>query len=107
MNDYVSKEIYRDNNPESARSLRVSLHDGQLYMLEQDVGPLVERFCGNPSYERFISQVSANELKKALGASSDEDLIDKISEKFGENSGFDGFATFMRDNGIKFEYGSY
>ncbi len=99
--------IYKDNNPDAARSIWLTLNGGVLNMTEQDIGPLVEYAFGNSCHERYLSNISAKALKKAVGTHSDIELKEKLKDMFGTNSGFDNFTEFLRNKGINYEYGSY
>ena len=103
----MTVEIYRDNNPASARSLRVSIYNGTITMVEQDYGELVRKMFGDSDIERFLSSISADEVKKALMVSSDEQLEEALKTSFGSNDGFDRFAAFLKSHNIGFRSGSY
>lgn len=104
----ISKYIYQDlQNPQSARFLRVTLYNNTLIMVEHDSGPLVEHCFGTEDYERFLSDISADAIKKATKANSDSELIEKLHEMFGKNSGFDHFMEFLNSNNIKYTKGAY
>ena len=104
---HITITIYKDDNPKAARSIWVTLSGGILNMTEQDIGPLVERTFGNSCYERYLSNISAKAVRKAVKADADDVLLDKLKVMFGTNSGFDDFAEFLRNNKIYCEYGSY
>ena len=99
--------IYRDDNPEAARTICLSLSDGSIYMSEQDCGPLVERWTGRQSAERFLSRIDAEHLKRILKISSDSEMIESLARSFGTNHGFDDFVHFLNRYEIPFETGSY
>ncbi len=105
--NHISITIYKDNNSDAARSIWLTFSDSFLYMTEQDYGPLVEYAFGNSCHERYLSNISAEVVRKAVNADSNVILIDKLKAMFGTNSGFDDFAIFMRNNDIEYEYGSY
>ncbi len=107
MSDYVSVEIYSDNNPAGARTIWIKLVDDKLYMSEQDVSPQLEQIFGRDTYERFISKISVNDVKQVLGGDTDSQLIEILKHKFGKNSGIDDFRAFLESNEIHYEYGSY
>ncbi|MDE6513776.1 MAG: hypothetical protein K2L05_06295 [Muribaculaceae bacterium] len=107
MENYLAVEIYRDNNPQSARTIRVSMHNGLLSMELHDVGPLVERFCGDSDYERSLFNINVNDVKKALGIEDDHAIIAAIKVKFGVNSGFNQFTEFLNEKGIAYQLASY
>lgn len=107
MKNDINIEIYRDNNPEAARTIRLSLNNGILSMEEQDIGPLVERCFGVSDYERFLYDIPAKAVSQVLGTTSEEELIDKLKDIFGVNSGYDNFSEFLRNNDIKCKHGSY
>lgn len=85
----------------------MTLNGGVLNMTEQDIGPSVEHAFGNSCYERYLSNIPAEALKKAVEAHSDIELMEKLKDMFGTNSGFDNFAEFLRNKGIDYKYGAY
>lgn len=99
--------IYRDNNPSGARTIWIKLVDGKLYMDELDVSPQLEQIFGRDTYERFISKISVNDVKRVIQADTDSQLIEILKHKFGKNSGIDDFRAFLESNEIHYEYGSY
>ena len=106
--EHITIIIYKDDNPKSARSIWLTLSDGILNMTEQDIGPLVEYALGNSCHERYLSNISAKAVRKAVKADANDVLLDKLKVMFGTNSGFDDFAEFLRNNKIQHcEYGSY
>lgn len=107
MSNYISVEIYGDNNPAGARTIWFELVDGKLYMSEQDVSPQLEQIFGRDTYERFISKISVNDVKQVLGVDTDSQLFEILKHKFGKNSGIDEFRAFLESNEIHYEYGSY
>ena len=104
---HITITIYKDDNPKAARSIWLTLRDGILNMTEQDIGPSVEYAFGNSCHERYLSNISAKAVRKALKADANDVLLDKLKVMFGTNSGFDDFAEFLRNNKIHCEYGSY
>lgn len=100
MKNDINIEIYRDDNPEAARTIRLYLSDGILSMEEQDVGPLVEKCFGDSDYERFLYDISAKAVNRILGTTSEDELIDRLKNMFGVNSGYDDFTNFLSDNNI-------
>ena len=103
----ITTTIYKDDNLKSARSIWLTLSDGVLNMTEQDIGPLVEYAFGNSCHERYLSNISAKAVRKAVKADTNDVLFDKLKVMFGTNSGFNDFAEFLSNNGIDYEYGSY
>jgi len=103
----LSIEIYSDNNPQAARSLRLGLCNGKLNMTEQDYGPLVEKCFGDSDLERFLYDIPADAVKRVLGIGSDAELIEKLKAMFGGNSGFELFKDFLRKNRIYHSCGMY
>lgn len=104
---HITITIYKDDNPKAARSIWLTLSDGILNMTEQDIGPLVEFAFGNSCHERYLSNISAKAVRKAVKADANDVLLDKLKVMFGTNSGFDDFAEFLRNNKIHCKYGSY
>ena len=103
----ITITIYKDDNPKAARSIWLTLRGGILNMTEQDMGPLVEYAFGNSCHERYLSNISAKAVRKAVKADTNDVLFDKLKVMFGTNSGFDDFTEFLRNNDIRYEYGSY
>lgn len=66
MNDCISVEFYSDNNPSGARTIWLEIVDGKLYMAEQDVSPQLKQIFGRDTFERFISKISVDEVKRVL-----------------------------------------
>lgn len=104
---HITIIIYKDDNLKSARSIWLTLSDGVLNMTEQDIGPLVEYAFGNSCHERYLSNISAKAVRKAVKADTNDVLFDKLKVMFGTNSGFNDFTEFLRNNDINYEYGSY
>ncbi len=102
MSEYISDEIYRDNNPAGARTIWIKLVDGKLYMSEQNVSPQLEQIFGRDTYERFISEISVNDIKLVLHADTDSQLFEILQHKFGKNSGIDDFRAFLESNEIHY-----
>ena len=107
MEGYKTQTIYSDNNPTGARSIWTTLYNGILTMNLQDVSPELEDIFGRDTYERFVSGINSEDLKDCLNVKTENELIAVIKEMFGNNFGVDDFQTFLKTNGITFEYGSY
>lgn len=99
--------IYKDDNPKAARSIWLTLRDDILNMSEQDIGPLVEYAFGNSCHERYLTNISAKDVRNVFKVDTNDELFDKLKDMYSTNSGFDDFAGFLRTNNIHFEYGSY
>lgn len=106
MND-TSIEIYKDNNPSGARTIWIKLVDDKLYMDEQDYSPQLEDIFGRDTFERFISKISINEIKRVLQVETNEQLIEILKQMFGKNSGVNDFRAFLDSNEISYQFGSY
>ncbi|WP_289193197.1 hypothetical protein [Bacteroides acidifaciens] len=106
MND-TSIEIYKDNNPSGARTIWIRLIDDKLYMEEQDYSPQLEDIFGRDTFERFISKISIDEIKRVLQADTDEQLIEALKQMFGKNSEVNDFRAFLDSNEISYQFGSY
>lgn len=102
-----SIEIYKDNNPSGARTIWIRLADDELYMEEQDYSPQLEDIFGRDTFERFISKISIDEIKRVLEVYRIEQLIDVLKQMFGKNSGVNDFRTFLDSNDIHYEFGAY
>lgn len=106
MND-TSIEIYKDNNPSGARTIWIKLVDDKLYMDEQDYSPQLEDIFDRDTFERFISKISINEIKRVLQVETNEQLIEILKQMFGKNSGVNDFRAFLDSNEISYQFGSY
>lgn len=106
MND-TSIEIYKDNNPSGARTIWLRLIDDKLYMEEQDYSPRLEDIFGRDTFERFISKISIDEIKRVLQVDTDKQLIEVLKQMFGKNSGVNDFRAFLDSNEISYQFGSY
>lgn len=106
MND-TSIEIYKDNNPSGARTIWIKLVDDKLYMDEQDYSPQIEDIFGRDTFERFISKIPINEIKRVLQVETNEQLIEILKQMFGKNSGVNDFRAFLDSRGISYQFGSY
>lgn len=102
-----SIEIYKDNNPSGARTIWIRLADDELYMEEQDYSPQLEDIFGRDTFERFISKISIDEIKRVLQVYTIEQLIDVLKQMFGKNSGVNDFRAFLDSNEISYQFGSY
>lgn len=102
-----SIEIYKDNNPSGARTIWIRLADDELYMEEQDYSPQLEDIFGRDTFERFISKISIDEIKRVLQVYTTEQLIHVLKQMFGKNSGVNDFRAFLDTSSIPYEFGSY
>ncbi len=110
MNKFQSNdsiEIYKDNNPSGARTIWIKLIDDKLYMEEQDVSPKLEDIFGRDTFERFISEISIDEIKRVLQVDTNEQLVDILKQMFGKNSGVNDFCAFLDSNNLTYQFGSY
>ncbi len=107
MNDYISELIYKDNNPVGARTIWVKLANEKIYITEQDIGAELEKFFGKDCYERFITNVHINDVKRCLNVETYSQLITTSNSTLGKNSGIYDFRSFCEITKIHYEYGSY
>ena len=68
-------ELYHDNNPNAARSIRVEIKDGLVTFEQQDIGPLCDEMFGDSDYERVIPDLPVEQLRSALDVNTDKELI--------------------------------
>ena len=100
----MEKVLYKDDNPKAKREIWASIVDGELKIELQDIGPLVEELYGDSDYERTISGISARHVGLELGATNEDELMQKLIEEFGTNDGFDRFDDFLTETGIEHEH---
>lgn len=99
--------IYKDNNPSGARTIWITLTNGKVYMQEQDYSPQLEDIFGRDTYERFVSNVSAEDVERILQAGTTENLNQILKKMFGKSSGLSDFRAFLDSNGLPYEFGRY
>ena len=99
--------IYKDNNPSGARTIWIRLIDDKLYMEEQDYSPQLEDIFGRDTFERFISKISIDEIKRVLLVDTNEQLIGVLKQMFGKNSGVNDFQAFLDSKNLTYQFGSY
>lgn len=110
MNKFQSNDsilIYKDNNPSGARTIWIRLIDDKLYMEEQDYSPQLEDIFGRDTFERFISKISIDEIKRVLQVDTNEQLIEVLKQMFGKNSGVNDFQAFLDSKNLTYQFGSY
>lgn len=107
MDNYLSTVIYKDNNPSGARTIWIKIADDKLYMEEQDYSPQLEDIFGRDTFERAISNISVDDIKRNLKVNSDELLIQVLKQLFGKNSGMNDFQTFLDSSNIRYNFSSY
>ena len=95
-------ELYNDNNPNSARSIRVEIKDGLVTFEQQDIGPLCDEMFGDSDYERVISDLSVEQLRSAMGVKTDKELIEVLKRDYSTSDAFDRFSEFVYDNHLKY-----
>ena len=95
-------KLYNDNNPNSARSIRVEIKDGLVTFEQQDIGPLCDEMFGDSDYERVISDLPVEQLRSAMGVKTDEELIAVLKRDYSTSDAFDRFSKFVHDNHLKY-----
>ena len=73
-------ELYHDNNPNAARSIRVEIKDGLVTFEQQDIGPLCDE----------------------MGVKTDKELIAVLKRDYSTSDAFDRFSKFVHDNHLKY-----
>lgn len=99
--------LYKDDNPRAKREIWASIADGELKIEMQDIGPLADEFYGDSDRERTMSGISPMHVGLELGATNEDELLQKLIEEFGTEDGFDRLGKFLRENKIEYEYSSY
>ena len=95
-------ELYNDNNPNAARSIRVEIKDGFVTFEQQDTGQLCDEMFGDSDYERVISDLPVEQLRSAMGVKTDKELIDVLKRDYSTPDAFDRFSEFVYDNHLKY-----
>ena len=99
--------LYKDDNPRAKREIWASIVDGELKIEMQDIGPLTDEFYGDSDRERTMSGISPMYVGLELGATNEDELLQKLVEEFGTDDGFDRLCDFLRENKIEYKYSSY
>lgn len=99
--------LYKDDNPRAKREIWASIVDGELKIEMQDIGPLTDEFYGDSDRERTMSGISPMHVGLELGATNEDELMQKLIEEFGTDDGFDRLGDFLRENKIEYKYSSY
>lgn len=95
-------ELYNDNNPNAARSIRVEIKDGLVTLEQQDIGPLCDEMFGDSDYERVISDLPVEQLRSAMDVNTDKELIAVLKRDYSSSDAFDRFSEFVYDNHLKY-----
>ena len=95
-------ELYNDNNPNAARSIRVEIKDGFVTFEQQDIGPLCDEMFGDSDYERVIFDLPVGQLRSAMGVKTDKELIEVLKRDYSTSDAFDRFSEFVHDNHLKY-----
>lgn len=95
-------ELYHDNNPNAARSIRVEIKDGLVTLEQQDIGPLCDEMFGDSDYERVISDLPVGQLRSAMDVNTDKELIAVLKRDYSSSDAFDRFSKFVYDNHLKY-----
>ena len=94
-------ELYHDNNPNAARSIRVEIKDGLVTFEQQDIGPLCDEMFGDSEYERVIFDLPVEQLRSAMGVKTDKELLALLKRDYSTEDAFDRFSEFVYDNHLK------
>ena len=95
-------ELYEDNNPNAARSIRVEIKDGLVTFEQQDIGPLCDEMFGDSDYERVIFDLPVGQLRSAMDVNTDKELIAVLKRDYSSSDAFDRFSKFVYDNHLKY-----
>lgn len=95
-------ELYHDNNPNAARSIRVEIKDGLVTFEQQDIGPLCDEMFGDSDYERVIFDLPVGQLRSAMDVNTDKELISVLKRDYSTSDAFDRFSKFVHDNHLKY-----
>ena len=95
-------ELYNDNNPNSARSIRVEIKDGLVTFEQQDIGPLCDEMFGDSDYERVIFDLPVEQLRSVMDVNTDKELISVLKRDYSTEDAFDRFSEFVYDNHLKY-----
>ena len=102
MQKALSATLYEDNNPNAARSIRVEIKDGLVTFEQQDIGSLCDEMFGDSDYERVIFDLPVEQLRSAMGAKTDKELIAVLKRDYSTSDAFDRFSEFVYDNHLKY-----
>ena len=95
-------ELYHDNNPNAARSIRVEIKDGLVTFEQQDIGLLCDEMFGDSDYERVISDLPVGQVRSAMGVNTDKELLALLKRDYSTEDAFDRFSKFVYDNHLKY-----
>ena len=95
-------ELYNDNNPNAARSIRVEIKDGLVTFEQQDIGPLCDEMFGDSDYERVIFDLPVEQLRSVMDVNTDKELISVLKRDYSTEDAFDRFSEFVYDNHLKY-----
>ena len=102
MQKTLSATLYEDNNPRASRNIRVEIKDGLVTFEQQDIGLLCEEMFGDSDYERVIFDLPVEQLRSAMGVTTDKELIALLKRDYSTSDAFDRFSEFVYDNHLKY-----
>lgn len=102
MNRRISVTLYSDDNKNASRAIFVVIDKGKVSFSQQDIGPLCDEMSGDSDYERVISDLPVGQLRSAVGAKTDKELIAALKRKYNTSDAFDRFSEFVYDNHLKY-----
>ena len=102
MQKSLSATLYEDNNPRASRSISVEIKDGLVRFEQQDIGPLCDEMFGDSEYERVIFDLPVEQLRSAMGVTTDKELLAVLKRDHSTEDAFDRFSKFVYDNHLKY-----
>lgn len=102
MQKTLSATLYEDNNPRAERSISVEIRDGFVTFEQQDIGPLCDEMFGDSEYERVIFDLPVEQLRSAMGVTTDKELLALLKRDYSTEDAFDRFSEFVYDNHLKY-----
>ena len=102
MQKTLSATLYEDDNPNASRSISVEIKDGLVTFEQQDIGPLCDEMFGDSEYERVIFDLPVEQLRSAMGVTTDKELLALLKRDYSTEDAFDRFSAFVYDNHLKY-----
>ena len=104
MRKILSETLYKDNNPNAARCIRIEVKDGLVSFEQQDIGSLVDDMYGDSECECVIFDLSVEQLRSAFGVETDKELLALLKRDYNTSDAFDRFSSFVHDKRLKCNY---
>lgn len=104
MRKILSATLYKDNNPNAARSISVEIKDGFVTFNQQDIGPLGENMYGDSECEHVIFGLPVEQLRSAFGVETDKELLAVLKRDYNTSDAFDRFSSFVYERHLKYNY---